>query len=76
MWRQGLPPRVRGQVWQLAVGNSLQINMDLFNILLKKKAPEISVNLVFKFIKFFLGKSSKYSRYGGCRSYQSGCREY
>jgi hypothetical protein len=46
MWRQGLPPRIRGQVWQLAVGNALQVNLDLFNILLKKKAPQISVKFI------------------------------
>ncbi|KAL0483695.1 TBC1 domain family protein [Acrasis kona] len=39
LWRQGLPPRVRGQVWQLAAGNSLHISEDLFEILCDKKTP-------------------------------------
>jgi hypothetical protein len=52
MWRQGLPPRVRGQIWQLAVGNSLQVNLDLFNILLKKKAPQLDVRK-FTFVNNF-----------------------
>eukprot|EP00276_Gloeochaete_wittrockiana_P001337 CAMPEP_0184672552 /NCGR_PEP_ID=MMETSP0308-20130426/86159_1 /TAXON_ID=38269 /ORGANISM="Gloeochaete witrockiana, Strain SAG 46.84" /LENGTH=339 /DNA_ID=CAMNT_0027119893 /DNA_START=123 /DNA_END=1138 /DNA_ORIENTATION=+ len=32
LWRQGLPPRVRGIVWPLAIGNSLQVTRDLFQI--------------------------------------------
>lgn len=25
MWRVGLPPSVRGQIWKLAIGNELMI---------------------------------------------------
>ncbi|KAJ4455698.1 putative TBC1 domain family member 14 [Paratrimastix pyriformis] len=32
MWRQGLPPCIRGAVWSRAIGNRLQINSDLFRI--------------------------------------------
>eukprot|EP00741_Cyanophora_paradoxa_P002005 tig00000525_g1944.t1 len=32
MWRQGLPPRIRGVVWPLAIGNQLQITRELFTI--------------------------------------------
>lgn len=26
MWRAGIPPTVRGQVWQTAIGNGLQLS--------------------------------------------------
>jgi len=32
MWRFGLPPSIRGQVWKLAIGNDLFITKDLFDI--------------------------------------------
>lgn len=32
MWRVGLPPSVRGQIWKLAIGNELMITKELFNI--------------------------------------------
>lgn len=39
-WRKGLPSRVRGIVWELAIGNDLKITEDYFNILLKKEIPK------------------------------------
>lgn len=32
MWRVGLPPSVRGQIWKLAIGNELMITKELFDI--------------------------------------------
>jgi len=32
MWRIGLPPSVRGQVWRHAIGNELMITKELFDI--------------------------------------------
>jgi hypothetical protein len=32
MWRIGLPPSVRGQIWKLAIGNELMITKELFDI--------------------------------------------
>lgn len=32
LWWQGLPPSVRGKVWQLAIGNDLHITHELFDI--------------------------------------------
>jgi len=34
LWRAGLPPRVRGRVWALAIGDTLGITDDLFEICL------------------------------------------
>lgn len=39
--RFGLPPKLRGQVWQLAIGNALHINRDLYAILRSKRVPEL-----------------------------------
>jgi len=32
MWRVGLPPSVRGQIWRLSIGNELMITKELFDI--------------------------------------------
>lgn len=32
MWRVGLPPSVRGQIWRLAIGNELMITKELYDI--------------------------------------------
>jgi len=32
MWRVGLPPSVRGQIWRHAIGNELMITKELFDI--------------------------------------------
>ncbi|KAM9011353.1 TBC1 domain family member 12 isoform 2-T2 [Ara ararauna] len=36
LWWQGLPPRVRGKVWSLAVGNELNITPELYEIFLSR----------------------------------------
>ena len=36
LWKQGLPPKVRGTVWMLGVGNTLNVTDELFNICLKR----------------------------------------
>lgn len=32
LWKAGVPPRIRPQVWELAIGNNLQITPELFSI--------------------------------------------
>nr|CAB3266826.1 TBC1 domain family member 14 [Phallusia mammillata] len=36
LWWQGLPPNVRGKVWQLAIGNELNITQDLYEIMVTR----------------------------------------
>jgi hypothetical protein len=37
LWKQGLPSKVRGTLWKLAIGNSLGVTKDLYQILKQKK---------------------------------------
>jgi hypothetical protein len=37
LWKSALPPKIRGDVWKLAIGNVLCITPDLFKILTDKK---------------------------------------
>lgn len=39
MWWNGIPPRLRGQVWTLAIGNDLEVSEATYNIALKKANP-------------------------------------
>ncbi|KAF2185024.1 hypothetical protein K469DRAFT_577824 [Zopfia rhizophila CBS 207.26] len=36
LWWHGIPPKLRGRVWQLAIGNDLSINETTFNVALEK----------------------------------------
>ncbi|XP_066521823.1 TBC1 domain family member 12 isoform X2 [Hoplias malabaricus] len=36
LWWQGLPPNVRGKVWSLAIGNELNITLELYEIFLSR----------------------------------------
>eukprot|EP00761_Pharyngomonas_kirbyi_P004679 gb/GECH01004684.1/.p1 GENE.gb/GECH01004684.1/~~gb/GECH01004684.1/.p1 ORF type:complete len:537 (+),score=115.46 gb/GECH01004684.1/:1-1611(+) len=36
LWKHGIPPQVRGRVWELAIGNELNINEDLYCIFQSK----------------------------------------
>ena len=36
LWRAGLPPKVRGRVWALAIGDTLSITNELFSICLAR----------------------------------------
>ncbi|XP_076804679.1 TBC1 domain family member 12-like [Clavelina lepadiformis] len=36
LWWQGLPPNVRGKVWQLAIGNELNLTQDLYDIMITR----------------------------------------
>lgn len=36
LWREGIPPAVRGKVWMLAIGNKTCITPELFNICTQK----------------------------------------
>ena len=36
LWWQGLPPSVRGQVWKLSIGNSLNVTSELFAMFLER----------------------------------------
>ena len=37
LWKHGLPSKVRGNLWKLAIGNVLGISKDLYQILIEKK---------------------------------------
>jgi len=41
LWKMGLPSRVRGVLWQKAIGNESRITRDLFEILKRKKSTFI-----------------------------------
>ncbi|KAH6612478.1 rab-GTPase-TBC domain-containing protein [Boeremia exigua] len=41
MWWNGIPPRLRGEVWSKAVGNDLEVTEGTFNIALGKAKQEI-----------------------------------
>ncbi|KAJ4340508.1 hypothetical protein N0V87_002493 [Didymella glomerata] len=41
MWWNGIPPRLRGQVWSKAVGNDLEVTEGTFKIALEKAQKEI-----------------------------------
>lgn len=41
MWWNGIPPRLRGQVWQKAVGNDLEVTEGTYKIALEKANREI-----------------------------------
>lgn len=41
MWWNGIPPRLRGQVWQKAIGNDLEITEATYNIALEKAKKQI-----------------------------------
>lgn len=36
LWWNGLPPNVRGKVWQLAIGNDLNLTTDLYEIMVSR----------------------------------------
>jgi len=40
MWWNGIPPRLRGQVWQKAIGNDLEVTSTTYNIALEKAKNE------------------------------------
>ncbi|KHJ46764.1 TBC domain protein [Trichuris suis] len=42
LWENGLPPCVRGRVWQLAIGNDLNVTEDLFHIFLNRARERLS----------------------------------
>lgn len=42
MWWNGIPPRLRGQVWQKAVGNDLEVTSTTYTIALEKSQREIA----------------------------------
>ncbi|KAH7391762.1 rab-GTPase-TBC domain-containing protein [Pyrenochaeta sp. MPI-SDFR-AT-0127] len=41
MWWNGIPPRLRGQVWQKAIGNDLEVTEGTYKIALEKAKEEI-----------------------------------
>jgi hypothetical protein len=41
MWWNGIPPRLRGQIWQKAVGNDLEVTEGTFKIALEKAQRDI-----------------------------------
>ncbi|KAF1945433.1 hypothetical protein EJ02DRAFT_43006 [Clathrospora elynae] len=41
MWWNGVPPRLRGQVWQRAIGNDLGVTEATYNIALEKARKEV-----------------------------------
>nr|XP_026690734.1 TBC1 domain family member 14 isoform X1 [Ciona intestinalis] len=41
LWWQGLPPNVRGKVWQLSIGNELNITEDLYSIMVVRFQEKI-----------------------------------
>lgn len=41
MWWNGIPPRLRGQVWQKAIGNDLEVTEGTYTIALQKAQREI-----------------------------------
>lgn len=44
MWWNGIPPRLRGQVWQTAIGNDLEVTEATYNIALEKAHKDIQLN--------------------------------
>lgn len=40
LWKNGIPSKCRGRVWELAIGNDLKLTNDLFLILQSKKIPK------------------------------------
>jgi hypothetical protein len=44
MWWNGIPPRLRGQVWTLAIGNDLEVSEATYHIALKKANPTEHIN--------------------------------
>ncbi|KAL6709685.1 hypothetical protein ACN47E_001113 [Coniothyrium glycines] len=42
MWWNGIPPRLRGQVWQKAIGNDLEVTEATYTIALEKAQIEIN----------------------------------
>lgn len=43
LWWQGLPPSVRGRVWQLAIGNDLNITPELYDICVSRAQERLRV---------------------------------
>lgn len=43
MWWNGIPPRLRGQVWQKAVGNDLEVTEGTYNIALEKALEDVKL---------------------------------
>jgi len=41
MWWNGIPPRLRGQVWQKAIGNDLEVTEATYKIALEKAQREV-----------------------------------
>ncbi|CAG5183401.1 uncharacterized protein ALTATR162_LOCUS10562 [Alternaria atra] len=44
MWWNGIPPRLRGQVWQMAIGNDLEVTEATYNIALEKARKEVKTH--------------------------------
>jgi hypothetical protein len=44
MWWNGIPPRLRGQVWQKAIGNDLEVTEATYNIALEKARKEVKTH--------------------------------
>ncbi|EUC44672.1 hypothetical protein COCMIDRAFT_37493 [Bipolaris oryzae ATCC 44560] len=44
MWWNGIPPRLRGQVWQTAIGNDLEVTELTYNIALEKAQAEVKAH--------------------------------
>lgn len=44
MWWNGIPPRLRGQVWQKAIGNDLEVTELTYNIALEKAQAEVKAH--------------------------------
>ncbi|KAF1838332.1 hypothetical protein BDW02DRAFT_542126 [Decorospora gaudefroyi] len=44
MWWNGIPPRLRGQVWQRAIGNDLEVTEATYDIALEKARKEIKAH--------------------------------
>lgn len=41
MWWNGIPPRLRGQVWQKAIGNDLEVTEGTYSVALEKARKEM-----------------------------------
>jgi hypothetical protein len=44
MWWNGIPPRLRGQVWSRAIGNDLEVTETTYNIALEKARKEVKTH--------------------------------
>jgi hypothetical protein len=44
MWWNGIPPRLRGQVWSKAIGNDLEVTEATYNIALEKARKEVKTH--------------------------------